>query len=989
MRRRGPVVLLVVAVVLLAGLFAVKRCGAGDDTAGTQVAPTDPTADISRHGDGNGHGRTVAANASLAGKVTRSDTGAPVADAVVAIAPAELMAMFVRGSAPTQIATTDATGTWRVTNVRPGAYVIAATAIDYLPSPKLKLAIASGEQRTGVDLAVTPGGTTVRGTVSDVGGGPIPGARITAHAGDPRDMLGGVADYVAVTNATGQYKITLPDGSIELEAAHDDYTTRTHRVELAGAPQTVDFTLIPGSVVRGQVIARDTGKGVPGAIVHAERGGRGAGGGGGGPSDGTAFADDDGNFVLRSLGSGTLGLKAIGRGYASTDATSVPIGIGETVEGVRVLVDRAYSISGHTRRKGKAEPVPGITLGAFAIVERTLGIALEPSAKDGAFEIVGVRPGNYTVFAVGEGSVPDVGTNVAVVDKDVTGVVVELEAGVTVSGTVAPPVAGAALGIELAGGVGLGNMFDAVKTVLVHGETDKAGAFVLTNVPSGSFKLVADAKDGAHGELALGVKDADVANLVVPLAPRASIAGRVADTSGKPVADISVDAEQLDGDPGKKVKFRINDRGQGGVRTGADGAFKIVGLDAGKYRVVASADGMARFRKRPPDPHATELTLAAGEAKAGVALVVEARDATITGIVMGTDKKPIGDAWIRARPAVDKDDPSRGWGGTAAPPVLADGDGRFAIKNLVKGTYDLEVEGPRGATHGEKPGVKTGDDVTIELLAFGSLSGTVTLAGAPVTKYTIDCDLDGPGGEATRLVEAKDGAYALEHLAPGHYKCGVESDGGTGKGELDVPAGPAKLDVALTRWASITGTVVSVLDRSPIAGVHVFAGGEYSSRNMGAILAGNAPTTDASGRFVIDHVAVGNGKVAVMPKRGFEPLGSADYTIAEGQHVDVGAIAVVPPHDGEDGTFGLTTKVEDGKLVVGDVYPDGPAAKAGVQVGDVIQSIDGVDIGKLTPPIGSFMLTSGNVGVGTPAILGLARAGGSGPVMATLTSTKW
>ena len=64
--------------------------------------------------------------------------------------------------------------------------------------------------------------------------------------------------------------------------------------------------------------------------------------GGGGDGDATAFCDEEGNFVLRGLDSGALDLKAIGRGYSSNDPTIVEVGMGEEVDGVRVVVDRAY-----------------------------------------------------------------------------------------------------------------------------------------------------------------------------------------------------------------------------------------------------------------------------------------------------------------------------------------------------------------------------------------------------------------------------------------------------------------------------------------------------------------------------------------------------------------------------------------------------------------------------------------------------------------------
>ena len=58
------------------------------------------------------------------------------------------------------------------------------------------------------------------------------------------------------------------------------------------------------------------------------------------------------------------------------------------------------------------------------------------------------------LFAFGENEVPNVGKQVNVVDKDVSDVQLELEAGVTLSGHVEPPQE-ATVTIEMAGPIGI------------------------------------------------------------------------------------------------------------------------------------------------------------------------------------------------------------------------------------------------------------------------------------------------------------------------------------------------------------------------------------------------------------------------------------------------------------------------------------------------------------------------------------------------------
>ena len=353
-----------------------------------------------------------------------------------------------------------------------------------------------------------------------------------------------------------------------------------------------------------------------------------------------------------------------------------------------------------------------------------------------------------------------------------------------------------------------------------------------------------------------------------------------------------------------------------------------------------------------------------------------------------------------------------GWLGPSTPPVLTDSAGTFTISKLRKGSYNLMVDGPKGTSHAEMNGVKTGDTVTIKLLALGTLTGKVTLAGAPVPSFDIECR--GPHYDnSEKHVDAKDGAYELERLTPGAYTCSVDSPTGSGSGKIDVPAGDAKLDIALTRFASVTGVVVSVLDKKPIVGVNVFAGNDanMNSATFNQMLTGTAPKTDATGHFKVDRVPTGKGKVAVMPKDGFMPLGTHDYTVNEGQSVDVGTIEVVPPREGDAGTFGMSTgptlsgtftvpgegsgsgagsgsSSANEALVVQSVKEGGPAQLAGVKEGDRIVTINGQTIAKLGGMIvASQLLASGTVGVGVTVALTLDRGGQ--PVQATVTSVKW
>jgi S1-C subfamily serine protease len=152
-----------------------------------------------------------------------------------------------------------------------------------------------------------------------------------------------------------------------------------------------------------------------------------------------------------------------------------------------------------------------------------------------------------------------------------------------------------------------------------------------------------------------------------------------------------------------------------------------------------------------------------------------------------------------------------------------------------------------------------------------------------------------------------------------------------------------------------------------------------------ALITGGGPATDASGRFTIDHVGAGSGAVMLMAKSSMEgPLATKPYTVQAGQRLDLGVIKVVPPRQGDAGTLGMATEIQGDSLAVTLVQPGGPAAQAGIVVGDKIISIDGHSVAELTPATAQKVISSGTIGAGEQAGLGLERG-----QTVTVTAAKW
>ena len=965
MRRKVLAVVVVVVAVALVLEWRRHRAhsdassGGGDHHAATAQLP-----------HALPHGPTKPA--SIAGRVTNKRDGAGIAGAVVAVGRADLGGM-IGMSGPPLVAVSDATGAWRVPALPPAQYVVSATATGFFPGSSPRVTLISGEQKTGIDLVLEAGGTVVHGTVSDIGGGPIANARIQIHPDSVRMLDGG--QLVALTAADGTYQISVRDGPYGISAHHDAYASRSKDVHVAGKPLQVDFTLTPGSTVHGVVIARDTNKPVPHAIImesHGMHGGRGMG-------NPVATSGDDGTFTLTSLEPGATEITAKAPGYSTQTPTTVRLGIGEQADGVRVLVDHAFSISGHVVARDTKHGAPGVMVGAFSM-GGDAGFSPDPTGDDGSFEVFGLKPGAYLMFAMSQDKVPDFGKNVTIVDKDVTGVELELDSGATLIGRVDPP-GEAQVELQMAGDVGLGNIMQAAKAALVHGDADPSGTFKLEHVPPGKFTLAARTATGPAGSIDVVVANSDQSGLVIKLDPRGAISGTVIDTDNNPVASIRVSAQPGDGE---KPKFSMSNFEGSTTTSGPDGTFTIVGLDAGSYKLHAG--GWSDMTKQHGDQ--VKVDLAAGATKAGVTITIEAKNGVIRGQVLEGNGKPSTDAWVTARAESKKhagsgdDDGDEDWWRPSSDPVLTDDAGKFAVRGLVSGTYTIVVEGENGSSRAEQKHVATGDTISIQLAPLGTLTGHVTAAGNAVTAFDLSCR--GPAGEVERSFATTDGAYTLDHLAPGSYGCNVSSDGGAGSGSVTVPSDTATLDISLATWGQITGTVVSVFDGSPVPDLSAVPMDNQGTRMTETIM-GNGPKTDSDGHFAVGRLQAGSSKLMIFSSTsGFTPLATVPYTLTAGQHLDVGSIKVVPPRQGDAGTFGMSVANQNGSVVVTSIKPGGPAEAAGLVAGDMILTIDGRAVTQLgVDPAVSF-LSSGTIGIGTSVQLGLARGGS-----VTLISVKW
>lgn len=875
--------------------------------------------------------------ALLSGRVTRASDGAAVAGAVVALAGERRV---LGNGSPPIVVTSGSDGRWTA-NVSPDSYVLSIAAAGFVPHTRELTGLAPHEQRTDVDVALDAGGAMVTGLITAKDHSPVANAHVRAK----RDA--GAAAFFAISGPDGRYQLSLAPGHYQLEVTHDDYLDTWENISADDQPTVANFVLTRGGVVRGQVIARDTGQPVPNAILQATAG----------RSFSNAEAGEDGKFELRGLADGTVTISARAQGYASVTPTLVDLDVGQQKDDVRVSVDGAFSIVGRVvSTNDSARGIPGVAVNAMRF-DHAVWPAVGVSDADGNFELVGMLPGQHMLSAEKRGMLFEGGIEVNLVDSDITDVTIAMRSGLTISGRVEPPVV-AQIALARPGGNSLGDYDkDAVSIAKARTETDATGAFTLREIPAGDFEVSAMAKDGSSGMLPVSLSNADQSALVIRLSPRTTVAGRVVDTNGKPVPGVYVFENRVD--LPIAARFRRNGIFRGAT-TAPDGSFKIVGLDRGVWAlsVTEPKGGSSNSAK-------VEVDLSDGSDRTGITISIEARDAQIRGTVLGPDRKPAVGAQVHAMRELPG--ASRQKFDVQSEPVRTDATGNFVIEKLRPGTYTVVAEG-RGSK-ADTAGVRTGEATTILLSPLSSLAIAVTHEGKPAAKVELSCW--GPVGSLGLQADA-DGAHTFTEVAQGEYRCEARSDAGTAKATITVRDEPAKLTLALDDYASLTGTAVDVLTGRPVAKLTVMA-------------KGTGAETDASGRFLLERVPAGSDELLIMPK---DQIGVGHdkhpYAAKPGQRVEVGQLKVVAPRVGDVGTFGLGVEVRDTALFVTKVKPGGPAERAGIKVGASVATIEGQSVTAIGLQRAERLLASEIVGVGQTLTLVL----GSGE-RATMTAVRW
>lgn len=892
-----------------------------------------------------------APKASISG-IVRTDGGRPL--------PGARVCAFAMGGksirpreAPCVGSTAD--GRFRLEGLPAARYDVTASAAQHRPgrhepedTKSNQLRLVSGQQRTGVEIVLQPGGVQVFGIVRDISGGEIALAQV--KYGQSGWFGGGSVPTTAIADEEGAFSMWVAEGNVSLTANAEGYASETQRGRAPGTHYKLFLT--PESVVVGRVLDVATGEAVAGARVSVGR-------------KSPVLSAEDGSFRIEGLAPGvykpTVEADA---GYGEAE-TSVHLGLGETSEDILVRLHPAVTVSGVVVIKDDDEvrpceagsarltPVPNVGSNGYS---GTVEV-------EGEVRMQGVLPGRYEVTAFCTGYVrEDAYGEIEVADTPVDGLRWEVTPGGTIRGRVlvsdAEQLRGLRLRARSKGGEARGK--SGWSSTEKFGDD---GSFVLEGLSANTYDVTANGTRVPEAEepLEVAVAEGEVVDGVeLELLPEATIRGLVQDEAGNPVSAADIRAEG----PGRSWSSE---------QVGDDGRFELRGLRGGEYRVRASLNWSGSLRKpgtSDDDVQGEAVTVEAGE-EAEVLLVVEAREGSISGSVVDSAGGPIADAFVRAERLSDskaanaKNTLRRArWGGWNEQPIMTDTEGGFTVEGLSEGTYTVWAV-RKGGGEGYAENIAAGaDGVSIRLQPTGSMEGTVaSSSGAVPQRFKVSVRDETTGFSRTESFFATDGRFVFEELPPGTFFVSASSAEGSGDTEVTLAEGASQagVKVELQKMVAVKGRVVDLDSGEPVSGVSVSMGrkksGSFNIRFGGG---DKRNITDENGNYELDAVPVGPVSVTLFPKDfrkgGDYTFGQSSAVIKEGSPFEVPAIQIVKRRvkNSEDaGELGYTLKEsepgvdrDERELIVGFVRPGGPAAKAGLKVGAKIESVDGHDVAK-------------------------------------------
>lgn len=846
-------------------------------------------------------------------------------------------------------------GRYRFERVEAGVFQVAAMADGFAPGRRGGLAVEEGAV-VQADVRLGSGAVVLAGRVTDVGGGPVPGAVVLAVVSFAADGRSSPYLLRAVTDGTGAYRLASRAGAHRLRVEASGYASTEAYLHVLD-DRTRDFRLDPAARVTGRVLARGSDLPIADAEVllqaDNDSGPR-------PPELDPVRTDAQGRFVFANVTPGRH-LVAARKGPLASAALPVTVSATEQVDR-DVIVDPAFAVSGRVLdQAGRPAAGARVVLGTRIGRESPLRTV---SDETGRYRIEGVVPGLYNARAQEEATISIDGKSVAVVGADVGGIDLVIERPVRIEGEVLTAEGKPAAELEVHVGSNVhrpNRMMSTGKPVV----TDEHGRFHQT-IQAG--KVTVSARDASLGqaleelgELAQGATRR--VTLRLRAGGQARISGLVVYDDGKPGVGLRVEARA--------------GRSRAQMRTDADGRFTLEGLDGGRAELQASAEEDARYRG-PWNQVEAELTLGPTEHRQDLRLILPARG-RLAGRVLAPDGSPAAGVTVTA--AVEEGGRAQTGGGARR--TSTDGEGRFTFDDVPMRLHTL------WAIHDDYPDTEQtrvatdGVEAMLRFRPSARISGVVVDdSGRPVQDFIIRARARTTGVserriEIARQVRDPSGAFDLRRLGPGSYTVSVDtSAGGRAETELMLNEGESRdgVRLALRPPTVVEGRITDFDDGKPIGGAEVSC-----SSSLGPL----ATTTDADGRFRLTGVPRSGTPRLSFGASGYRSDGRAVDLPSDSSKPAVLALRLTkgaPDERHPRGVHGLRLEVKGGVVRVREARAGTPAAQAGVGAGDVLLAVGGKPLEGIGDVVAHRMVAGEP---GTEVCL-LVRSGDSAPREITL-----
>jgi protocatechuate 3,4-dioxygenase beta subunit len=720
------------------------------------------------------------------------------------------------GSSPPRTAVSDAGGSFAFDGLVARAYRLVARAPAGVAGP----VVAQLTDKSEPVVLRLRGGAKLTVSIVGIDGKPIDGAMVELRGDDRQTTRSEHGEALFSPIIKGFYRV---------EASAPGLAPATQQIRVTGETRA-RLVLLPGASVSGRVVDEQN-KPVAGArVVYV--------------SNGQLFAapdwrldavvtGSDGSWRFAALAAGSYRFLASDADHATGTSALVAVDGATEKTGVAIALPPGAVVRGRVVDTGK-QPVAGARV-QVGLEQRGRGQRQVPrqaySDAQGEFVVRGLPRDHLVVSAQHEKGASNP-ISIDATSGEAKDVAITLDLTAIIAGTVVDdagePIEGAqvtaASAMRGSGFVESGTPSAGGPTLFARGGgmgtalTDAGGRFRITGLAEGAYNVRATRSGASRGGRRRGGDGVDA-------------------HTGDEKVKIVLPAE---GAVKAKVVFADGHAPQ--MFTASIGAESQVFL-AGELALAAIAPGDYRLEVSGPsfDSRAQDLTISPGQTTDLGTIVVQA-GRRIAGVVV-SHGQPVAGATVYAGPQVlgggaSNDTPMRGLGnlfGGGSKQDTTDASGAFALAGFGEGDLTVVADLPGAGRSTPRRVTEDAQDqltLTLELLPYGSISGSLVQGGQPAAGVMVTSQSTSTPGAVYMVQAGSDGAYRFDQLAPDTYKVSALL-GNLRRGmqlyskQVDVPQGQdVRVDLVVdtgtitldvTAVAAKLGIVISYLSSKPIS----------------------------------------------------------------------------------------------------------------------------------------------------------------------------